>query len=627
MKYRADIDGLRALAVLAVVGFHAGIPWLHGGFAGVDVFFVLSGFLIAGIIAERQAQGGFTLAWFWERRIRRIFPALMAMLTATSVIAWLLLTPRDLTTYARSMGAALVSLSNVFFWLHSGYFAADDQTRPLLHTWSLGVEEQFYMVFPLFMLLAARYAAGRVRTILAVTALLSLGLGVWMARAQPDGAFYLPFPRVWELLVGVLLALWRPSLPTPALRHAAGAVGLAMIALAVTLFSKATPWPGFAALLPCLGTALVILGEGGAANRVLATRPLVWTGLISYSLYLWHWPLLTFQHLLAPGPWAAAGAVLLAAALATLSLRFVERPFRGDRLLTRKQVFAAGGAAILLLGALAGLTILAKGFPQRFDARSLAMDARIGRSPDKAYRDGTCFVSAAFDVEDYRRDLCAKHDPKRPDWLLVGDSHAASLWSGLAAANPDVNLMQATASGCSLALLTGEEERDECRRVTALIYQDLIPNDPPDGILLAGRWREDDLPRVAATLDWAKARNLPVILLGPLPQYEVDLPRLMVLSWRLGDPGLPDRRRLRWPEGVDKGLAAIARDKGVPYVSLLDLLCKDGACVTLAGPATPLQWDYGHLTPEGARLVGDRLRAAGRFPATDPAPAPSPDSR
>ncbi|MDP1631814.1 MAG: acyltransferase family protein [Caulobacter sp.] len=614
MRYRADIDGLRALAVLAVVGFHAGVPFMGGGFAGVDVFFVLSGYLIAGIVAERQKSGDFSLSWFWERRIRRIFPALMTVLAAVSVMAWVLLTPRDLTDYSRSMIAALASVSNLFFWTHSGYFAAEDLTRPLLHTWSLGVEEQFYLVFPVFMLLAARLFPGRVRTVLGALALLSLGLGVWMAKAQPDAAFYLPFPRAWELLTGVLLALWRPSLPQGRWRHAAGLVGVAMVVATVLLFDKTTPWPGFAALLPVLGTALVLVGEGGIVGRLLSVRPLVWTGLVSYSLYLWHWPLLTFQHLLAPGPWPTAAAVLLAVALSALSLRFIERPFRGDRLLTRKQVFVAGAASILLLGALAGAAVAGKGFPQRLDARAQAMNSRLNRSPDAAYRDGTCFVSAAYDVKDYPRAVCAGHDPKRPDWLLVGDSHAASLWSGLAAANPDINVMQATASGCSLALLTGEEERDACRRMTALIYQDLIVNDPPDGIVLAGRWREDDLPRVAATLDWAKARNLPVILLGPLPQYEVDLPRLMILSWRLGDPALPDRRRLRWPEGVDKGLAAIAKEKGVPYVSLLDLLCTDGVCTTLATPTAPLQWDYGHLTPEGARLIGGRLRSRGLFP-------------
>lgn len=626
MKYRADIDGLRAVAVLAVVGFHAGVPWLTGGFAGVDVFFVISGFLIAGVVAERQARGDFSLGWFWERRVRRIFPSLMAMLAATTAVAAWLLLPRDFVQYAQSMGAALVSLSNVWFWEHSGYFGGNDQIRPLLHTWSLAVEEQFYLVFPLLMLLTARFAAGRIRMVLGVLAAISLAFGVWQTAAHAEAAFYLPFSRAWELLAGVLLALWRPVIPWPAVRHGAGVVGLALIAAACLLFTEASHWPGLAALVPVLGAVLVIAGEGGMAGRLLATRPMVWIGLISYSLYLWHWPLLTFQRFLAPGPWPAAIAVLAAIGLAALSLRFVERPFRNSAFLTRRQVFAAGGGAILLLGAVAGGIVLAKGFPQRFDVRSLAMaDSRLERSRG-SYRDGTCFISYRFDAKDYRRDLCDTPAPDKPDWLLVGDSHAAHLWSGLSAANPDLNVMQVTSSGCEITLTRGDAERDVCDRMAKLVYGDLLIHRRPDGVILAGRWWPKDLPRIAETLDWLKARDIPVILVGPIPQYSDDLTRLLILSWRFNDPGLPARRRLAWPAEVDRDLRKLTAEKGVPYVSLYDLLCDARDCTMLVDPTTPLQWDYGHMTPEGSRFVAQRLRDRGLFPR-GPAPAQSPGSR
>ncbi|HRD26912.1 MAG TPA: acyltransferase, partial [Caulobacter sp.] len=229
MKYRADVDGLRAVAVLAVVGFHAGAPWLTGGFAGVDVFFVISGFLIGGVVAERQARGDFSLGWFWERRVRRIFPSLMVMLAATTAVAWWLLTPGDLLAYVRSMAGALVSLSNVHFWRTSDYFGGEDLVRPLLHTWSLGVEEQFYLVFPVLMLLLARVAAGRIRLVLAGLGALSLALAVWQTAAHPDAAFYLPLARAWELLAGVLLALWAPRVRPGVPQHALGLTGLALI--------------------------------------------------------------------------------------------------------------------------------------------------------------------------------------------------------------------------------------------------------------------------------------------------------------------------------------------------------------------------------------------------------------
>ncbi len=616
MKYRADVDGLRAVAVLAVVGFHAGIPWLTGGFAGVDVFFVISGFLIGGVVAERQAQGDFSLGWFWERRIRRIFPSLMVVLAVTTVMAAWLLLPREFVQYGQSMGAALVSLSNVFFWQTSDYFGGEDLFRPLLHTWSLAVEEQFYLVFPLLMLAAARYAAGRVRTVLGVLAVLSLGFGIWQTVGHAEAAFYLPFSRAWELLAGVLLALWKPVIRRPSLQHAAGVTGLGLILAACLLFTKDTDWPGAAALVPVLGAVLVIAaGEGGIAGRLLATRPMVWIGLLSYSLYLWHWPLLTFQRFVLPGAWPAAITVLASILLAALSLRYVERPFRSSAFLTRRQVFAAGGAAIAVLGLVAGGIVLAKGFPARFDARSLAMaDSRLERSRG-SYRDGTCFISHRFDAKDYRRDLCNRRDPDRPDWLLVGDSHAAHLWSGLNAANPDVNIMQVTSSGCEITLTKDPVERDVCTRMAQLVYGDLLINNRPDGVILAGRWWEKDLPRLAETLAWFQARAIPVILIGPIPQYSDDLTRLLILSWRFNDPGLPARRRLPWPATVDRDLRKLTAEKGVRYVSLYDLLCDEKDCTMLVDPTTPLQWDYGHLTPEGSRFLAARMRERGLFPA------------
>lgn len=627
MKYRADIDGLRAIAVLTVVGFHAGVPFLGGGFAGVDVFFVISGFLIAGVIAEHQARGDYSLAGFWERRIRRIFPALMVMLAITSAAALFLLLPQDLVEYGQSMGAALLSVANLFFWQHTDYFATNDYARPLLHTWSLGVEEQFYLVFPLFMLLAAKLFPRGLRPVLAVLGIASLISGIMLAKSHPVVAFYMPFTRAWELLIGVLLALYRPSLPDIRLRNAAGVTGVAMILAACLLFDKETPWPGFAALLPSLGAALVILSEGGIAGRLLATRPMVWFGLISYSLYLWHWPLLTFQRLIWPSPWLAALAVLLSIGAAALSLRWVERPFRGSAFLKQWQVFAAGAAAIVVLGGLAAAMSMTQGLPQRFDARSQKIAHFQTVRSRGTYRSETCFMSAARRVERYRRDLCATPDKTRANWLLIGDSHAAAMWAGLAAASPDIHLMQATAAGCSLTVVNNHAEDSQCARMARLVYDDLIPATSPDGIVLAGRWWEDRAPGIAATLDWAKARGIPVVLIGPIPQYNEDVPRLAVLGLRLNDPDFANRRLVDWPRRSDEALRQIAREKGAPYVSLFDVLCDGARCRTMADPETPLQWDYGHLSPEGSVWLGRTLRERGLFPVRGPAPAPGPGSR
>ena len=618
MKYRADIDGLRAVAVAMVVAFHAGVPGIHGGYAGVDVFFVVSGFLIGGLISERQTAGSFSLAGFWERRVRRILPALLLVLTVCAGLAWLLLLPSDLIAFARAMLAALLSLANVHFWRTAGYFLGVGQDQPLLHTWSLGVEEQFYLAFPLFMMAAAAWFPNRLRTVLAACALVSLGLAAWLVNAQPEFAFYLPITRAWELLVGVLLALRGPAPAPDWLKRYGGLLGLAMIAVTAVLYDDNTRFPGPAALLPCLGAGLVIAAEGGGlAGRLLSLRPVVWLGLISYSLYLWHWPLLTFMKLTSPGgqtAWPTAVVVALSVGLAALTWRFVEKPFRDPRFLSRRAIFSLALAGVVLLGAGSGAVLVARGFPQRFDARALAYGERLGKVPEHAYRMGVCFISAGSTFADYRREECLTRDPARPNWLLVGDSHGAHLWPGLSAANPEINLMQANVSGCRLLPRDRTARRPECQAMARLVYDEALPGRVPDGVILSARWREGDLPAIGEAIDAARRQGLPVILVGPAVQYDDALPRILAVSLKLHDPDLPQRRRLLAPRQLDLEMAAFARRKGVRYISLFDTLCGDGRCITETPAGAPMSHDYGHMTVEGSRLVADRLRATGAFP-------------
>lgn len=356
MRQREDIDGLRGVAVLAVVGYHAGLPGFDGGLGGVDVFFVISGFLIAGIIVEAQQAGAFSLTGFWERRVRRIAPALLAMLTATTALAWLRLSPADLQAYARSMLAALISASNLWFWRQEDFFAQAEGGNLLLHTWSLGVEEQFYLLLPLVMLAGRRIAAGRLRALLALAALMSFLLCVWGAWRHPQATFYLPVTRAWELLAGVLLAMSPTHRPGPNTARIIGLVGLGLIGLAVLFIGRSTPLLGAAALVPCAGAILVIAaGPDSLSGRLLAIPPLRAVGLISYSLYLWHVPVLAAARLfgLDRGPGTTAAALALSFGLAWLSWRFIERPFREPARLSGRTavIIAAAGATILALTA------------------------------------------------------------------------------------------------------------------------------------------------------------------------------------------------------------------------------------------------------------------------------------
>src|SRR5580704_1090978 len=342
LTYRPDIDGLRAVAVLLVVAFHTGIGKFRGGFVGVDVFFVISGFLISSVILAEISAGHFSIAAFYERRIRRIFPALVVMMFVTSFLAAKYFLPSELTDYAKSLLAATFSVSNFYFWRQSGYFDAPAALKPLLHTWSLAVEEQFYIVFPLFLVLIRKLFPERLRTAVVLFALASFVVSAYGAFYAPVSTFYMLHTRAWELLLGTIISLnILPDIKSPLWRNVATIVGLGLIVAAGVFYTSTTPFPGIAALAPCVGSALIIsTGRSGSSvvGRALSLKPVVFIGLISYSLYLWHWPIIVFQGV---GTFLVSGvservvklAIIVASLIAgTISWKFVEIPFRSGSL-------------------------------------------------------------------------------------------------------------------------------------------------------------------------------------------------------------------------------------------------------------------------------------------------------
>jgi peptidoglycan/LPS O-acetylase OafA/YrhL len=363
-SYRPDIDGLRAVAVLLVLAFHAGAG-CTGGFVGVDVFFVISGFLITGILLADLGAEKLTLLGFWERRIRRILPAAAVVLMASFAVGWFWLLPQDFLELGRSVMAQVLMVPNVYFYRTSGYFTQDADLKPLLHTWSLGVEEQFYVMLPFLLLMLRRVRRRSQLMVLAALGLGSLALSVAWSHSHAWANFFFLPTRAWELLLGSCLAAWKPG-PKAAprwLRECLGAAGLVMIFGSAFGYDEKTTFPGLAALLPC-GGALLILGSARSGqtltSSVLSWRPLVFVGLISYSLYLWHWPMLAFARYwaVAPLPWHLRGLLMLAAlGLAVLSWRYVECPLRQRRVLrSRRALFTAAGAVTSLL-LMAGLAV------------------------------------------------------------------------------------------------------------------------------------------------------------------------------------------------------------------------------------------------------------------------------
>lgn len=400
-SYRPDIDGLRAIAVLSVVFCHAGFSF-SGGYVGVDVFFVISGYLIAGLILKELKQGTFTLGNFWERRVRRIAPAMLVVTAFTLVAGWFILMPADYAGYGKSLVGLMLLASNIQFKLSTNYFESSAEEKPLLHTWSLSVEEQFYLFVPVFLLLLARKQfLNRAFLILSVAAILSFVLSVDGAYRHPTATFYLLPTRAWELFAGALLAFAQPS-PAPAKtwRHECLAVlGMALILVPCFVYTTKTPFPGLAALPPVLGAVLLIWTGTFSVqlpimSQMLASRPMVFIGLISYSLYLWHWPLFSFTRYQAikeipTQVWLALIAASFA--LAILSWRFVETPFRKRQfLVARPRLFAATAAAFVVLLGSGAVLYQTNGFAKRLTERTERLaatgkfDARYVREQDAA---------------------------------------------------------------------------------------------------------------------------------------------------------------------------------------------------------------------------------------------------
>lgn len=492
LDYRADIDGLRAVAILGVLVFHIDPSLLGGGFVGVDVFFVISGFLIASIIHRDVAAGRFSLVEFYEKRIRRIVPALFVMMLVACLCALRVLLPHELIDFGQSVRYAVFSLSNLYFLDASqGYFDAEVSRMPLLHTWSLAVEEQFYVVFPLLVLAGHRFFKGRKALVglLALVGLVSLGLSEWRVARDAASAFYgLPW-RAWEMLLGALLAL----APLGELRrwqgNLAGSAGLAMILGSMLGYDEHTGFPGISALLPCAGATLVIWSgrdRQAWAARLLSWKPLVGIGLISYSVYLWHWPLIVFsRYLFGSSPALATGLAVASLAMGYLSWRFVERPFRDRSFLNRRNVFAGWAAASAVFLAASIAVKQAEGFPGAYPAEVQ------GYLKDRVW------------PQSYRSDAEKTYEPdfapvygnaqKIPSIALWGDSHAQSLMPMLDAIGEEKGVAirgysmnaQMPVTGVTVVGLDEPELRSD---FSAEVLDDLIRDAGIRTVILQARW-------------------------------------------------------------------------------------------------------------------------------------------
>jgi peptidoglycan/LPS O-acetylase OafA/YrhL len=615
VKYRADIDGLRALAIIPVLFYHVGVPGFGGGFVGVDIFLVISGYLICGMIDADIRDGTFSLGDFYKRRILRILPSLLVMLLVTSVLAYLYFLPVELQDYSKSLAGAIGSVSNVYFAQTAGYFDGPAETKPLLHTWSLGVEEQFYFIVPLLMLLAARFAPKRAKLLFAIGAVLSFAAAFAVSYRNGNFVFYLTPFRAWELGLGALLSIGFIRPPEARFfREACGAIGL-MLMLGAILFGSSSSPLLLMTSLASIGATLVIASSERAVSlvgRLLSLWPIVFIGPISYSLYLWHWPLTVFQRtdaLLSVESSATAKLTLIAMSvgIAYLSWKLIELPFRAlARETSKLAVFTSASTAMASAFALCGLVLVAGGAPSRFPRRVVAIGSYLAYDSSAAFRTGRCFLLTnhqKFDVQ-----TCMTPDSRRPNYLLLGDSHAAHLWLGLSSALSDVNIMQASASMCRPAVAAGSGyDTPFCRKLMELVFNDFLVNNKVDRIVLAASWKDEDLPFLSTTLETLKARGLNVVVLGPIVEYDSALPRLLVDEILRGDPGAAAAMRRAGVRERDQAMSRMVSAHGATYLSVYDAICRDGRCDEFVQGDVPIQFDAGHLTAQGSIEVGRRL--------------------
>ena len=623
---RNDIDGLRTFAVLPIIAFHFGIlPRLSsGGFVGVDVFFVISGYLITKIINADINNETYRISEFYNRRMRRIFPALFTVFFACILVAFFFSFPSEGKVIGGSIISSIFFVSNIYFYSHSGYFDKNMETNPILHTWSLSVEEQFYILFPLILYLIRNLRDKSKIRILFSIALLSFLSCVWMVRFHPQAAFFLVQFRAWELLTGSLLAVHAvPKLIHQWQAELTGVCGIALIVGSTVLINYNTPFPGVAALAPCLGAAAVI--HSGSAtttltSRLLAFSPIRFIGLISYSLYLWHWPLIVFYRLFVdePGKIEKGGLVAACFLLATLSWKYVEQPFRTRpyRLNTHRTLLAGGA---VMLSASVAAAVLSPLIEKVWTYPDRAKDVLSYEKVDFGHmRVEKCFLissalisSSSHDNEFHYRDECLATKPGPMNFLILGDSYAAHLWPGFQAYYPSVNFLQATVGGC-IPIIGAATEDPLCSGMMKYITGEFLPRTHLDGIILSARWRADDVQGAIKTAQALLPYADRVILLGPIVEYDQALPRILAraIASHRSEAKRADIHRLAVTQDVDRRFAAALQDGPIEYISVYRALC-DPACEIWARKDVPLQFDEGHLTREGsielARRVGPQL--------------------
>ena len=626
VPYRRSIDGLRAAAVLLVLGFHVFPDAVKGGFIGVDVFFVISGFLISGILygnfADPNKPGIRIIAAFYGRRIRRIFPALIVTLVGCYGLGFLLLFPEQFKLLNRNLLASAGFCLNLFAFRETGYFEADSYSKPLLHLWSLGVEEQFYLIWPIVIWICVR-ARLRVLPVAVFLAGCSFFVCYYRLGLSEAGAFYLPHTRFWELSVGSIAAIAGPAIvawfdgPTTLAKNilatALSATGIVLVGAGVVLIKSDRFFPNPLALLPTVGAACILCaGETNVVNRWVLGNPLARAvGLVSYPLYLWHWPLLVFARFAWSNGDAVGyrlGAVAIAFALATATYLFIEKPIR--RAASARRTVALPAIAMAALSAVAVASLLAGGLPQRFPKEVQELDRYEFRYNEPG-RVGEYLLVSDSSPKDFKVDP-NEIAPGKPSLVLWGDSHAAQLYPGFDKHfSAKYNIVQRTVMSTGPFLGMDPPEKPHMKALNDFVFE-TIKRIHPAWVVLAADWFGYDWKQIAITVAALRAVGVDrITVFGPVPHWKGSLPRQLIFYYRT-HPGSPLPTRLRGGDEhdtpkIDADLGAFCGSLRVEYVSPYTLLSdKDGVIARVGEGLKGIEaWDNAHLTPAASEyLVG-----------------------
>ena len=648
-SYRSDLDGLRAVAVIPVILYHLGVGWVPGGFVGVDIFFVISGYLITGVIVREAANREFSLIRFYERRIRRIFPALFVVLICTALVGFFILDAGTFDELGRSLLATTLFSSNLYFWQQVGYFDTAAELKPLLHTWSLAVEEQFYVFFPIFLILLLRFFKSSYKYLVALVGLISLTLCIILVRSTAVDFYFAPL-RAWELILGGLLVLdIFPKISNKIITNTLSILGITSILASIFLFTTATPYPGVAAVLPTLGAFLIIYSNSEKKTLVgnlLSWQPIVFIGLISYSLYLWHWPIVVFAKYYTIRPLTPAqeiGIFLLTFLLSAITWRWVEKPFRNHTVYSQKSIFAFGLSTIAVLSVLGEGIIFFQGFPQRFTADQ-AIDEKMNQSNMEALVTVNNIKSRDLTDVNFANSLSEASfvvlgsSSQAKSFMVVGDSHAGVLSTGLEilANNQNVSGLLSSSSNCPFLLGMSTSFAKKCAEYNDKVLAYLADHSEIHTIFLAGLWRG-----YATVIQNPNDHNLlipvgqnpngknniiyfqqgfeqmvnkllelkkEVVIIRDVPWFCCSVPEanfMATLTKRDVNAiiGMPYVTLQAQKVIVNQIFDEIqANHPEVKFIDLSDALCKNGNCI-VAKDGIPLYRDSHHLSPFGSIYV------------------------